>query len=226
MEALGTYEARAEGELSFERGAVIFVVLKNPNERMWKGVYNGNVGLFPRAMVEEADEDQKQVDREAARAQLEAAGQKVTIVRCLVTKPYTSAGAGELSVEQGATVMLPNTVEFESPHSPGVAFYKGVCAGQLGLVPKDVLEESDAPAAPIASGGDDKDEEYIKVAGGAPAPASAGPPWRKAMADKIFTFLKPDAEGLLTGAQLVPPSASTATAIAGMFSPMRLRRLQ
>lgn len=50
MTSLGAYEAQTPEELSFPKGANMFVAAQ-AGDKHWKGVYNGKAGLIPMHMV-------------------------------------------------------------------------------------------------------------------------------------------------------------------------------
>ena len=216
MQAVANYTAANSEELSFKAGEKIFIVLKDPSQKMWQGVLAGEIGLVPSSLVEEYDVDARTADVEQKKAAIASAGIEVKITRCVVKTAYTAAGPGELSLAAGSAVMLPTMDEHESPHTPGVVMYKGVNAGTVGLMPKDCLEVSNArasssslnapaaPAAPAAaaaaSGGEDAGDQGAVLS---------------AMADKLFELIKPDADGCLGGKQLQPVMSKCNPAVPG-----------
>lgn len=208
VEAIGKYVAQQEGELSFEIGDRIFVVLADPKILMWQGVLNGKAGKFPRAMVAPFDQEERKQEMETKKAELEASGKKVAITRCVVQKAFTAEGPGELSLTMGAAVMLP-TKDVTSIR--GIDMYKGVSAGQVGTFPVECVTESTAAAvAPQVAQAPAPDPAPAPVAPvapavvEAPAPAGgAGPnPTTVAMVEKLYTFMPPDGDGCVGGAQL------------------------
>eukprot|EP00912_Choanoflagellata_sp_UC4_P001230 UC4_evm2s769 len=99
MEAIGSHEASDDSELSFAPGDMIFVVLKDPSKKIWKGVFKGKVGTFPSHLVQEHDEEERKKDLEEAKKRAEEKGVKVEVIRCKAIRGYESQGAGELSIQ-------------------------------------------------------------------------------------------------------------------------------
>jgi len=221
MQAVANYTAANDGELSFKAGDKIFIVLKDPAQKMWQGVLAGEIGLVPASLVEEYDQDARQQDEEQKKTAIAAAGIKVEITRCVAKTAYAAKGPGELSLAAGSAVMLPTMDEHESLHSPGVVMYKGVNAGTVGLMPKDCLEVSNARASAPAVAAAPAAAAPAAAAPAAAAAASggddAGDPGAllSAMADKLFELIKPDGDGCLGGKQLQPVMSKCNPAVPG-----------
>ncbi len=222
MEAIADYVG-GEGELSFKKGEKIFIVLKDPRQPKWQGVLAGEIGLVPKDLVQEFDVEERKKDEDALKSKAEAAkaaGVKVSITRCIAKEAYEAKGAGELTLTQGAAVMLPNLDEFESPHSPGVSFYRGVCAGQVGLVRCDIMEESEARAsapAPAAEPEPEPEEDDDDDDDDGDDADSSEPGVLEQMADKLFELLKSsvDGDGCLGGKALQPVMSKCDPAVPG-----------
>jgi Ca2+-binding EF-hand superfamily protein len=214
MQAIADYTAHKEGELSFKNGDKIFIVLKDPAQKMWQGVLAGEIGLVPAGMVEEYDVDARTEDLEKQKEAIAAAGVVVKITRCLVKDAYESKGPGELTLVAGSAVMLPTMDVLDSPHSPGVQMYKGVNAGAVGLMPCANLEVSDAKptaAAPVAA----PPPAAAAAASGGDEPSGNDGSVLEAMADTLFKLIPPDADGCLGGKALQPVMSKCDPAVPG-----------
>jgi Ca2+-binding EF-hand superfamily protein len=184
-------------------------------------------------LVQEYDQEERKKDMDALEKKkqaAEAAGVKVTITRCIVVKAYESNGTGEMTVAVGGAVMLPTLDQFDSPHSPGQKFYKGVHAGAVGLMPVDCLEESAARATAVAAAAAEgsaptastlgrtdtaelEEDEAADEGGG----EATVPGVLEQMADKLFDMLKGmvDGDGCLGGKALQPVMSKCDPAVPG-----------
>ena len=78
--------------------------------------------------------------------------------------------------------------------------YRGVFNAEAGHFPVDCVDENATPSSASAA----SPSPSAVAASATPVAASSGPGPIERMVDKLFTMLKPDANGCLSGGQLQP----------------------
>merc|ERR1719231_147656 len=109
-EATHAYEAANEEELSFPKGAKMFVVGEE-SATHWKGVYGGKAGLIPKSHVHDATKPPE--DKALAG------------LRCRAIKTYVTDDLGAIAFKVGDIVFVPK------PSAEGDT-YEGVSGGVIG----------------------------------------------------------------------------------------------
>ncbi|CAH2067694.1 unnamed protein product, partial [Iphiclides podalirius] len=132
-EALGTavvkynYQAQQPDELSLTKGTRI-LILEKSNDGWWRGQYQGHTGWFPSNYTSEEGDNEDPVHTYAM------AENVLDIVVALYS--FTSNNEAELSFEKGDRLEI-----VERPPSDPEWFRARDSRGQLGLVPKNYLQE-------------------------------------------------------------------------------------
>lgn len=124
--AVGNYTARADDELSFKQGDIVFVTVCTPTPT-WTGVCKGKVGKFPRKLVAEVNPDgslAEPVPEVKADGKVKAA---VTTVKYVCVKPFTAESADQLSIDFFDVIIVAKDSDDD--------FLQGVCKGNHGLFP-------------------------------------------------------------------------------------------
>jgi len=128
MVATNDYVGKSDTELTFATGNVIFVPNVNDSsggEKMYKGVYAGKVGFFPRIYVKDTT--------------VVIEGGKTTRVKAAHAHEAPE-GSEELSFPKDAVMFV---VARASPQH-----WKGVWQGKAGLIPAEkVIDAADGPKA-------------------------------------------------------------------------------
>eukprot|EP00049_Salpingoeca_infusionum_P017830 m.354532 g.354532 ORF g.354532 m.354532 type:complete len:608 (+) comp17048_c0_seq1:73-1896(+) len=121
-EALLPYTAKNDKELSFEKGATIYVTARDLSTPMLKGVYNQKQGKFPGHFVKSVETGERCGDKSQ---------HFKNAVKCRCLGNYTAKKADELTLSQGDVVHVP--VLNNNP------MVKVVHAGKAGFVPRRLL---------------------------------------------------------------------------------------
>lgn len=111
LKAIASYDAQADGELTINKGDVIFVPPNQPDGRMIKGVSGGKVGLFPREIVQDTT--------------IEHTDGSATPVKAI--HDYTAANDEEVSFPLGAKLFVVTRLNND--------WWKGVYNGAAGKIP-------------------------------------------------------------------------------------------
>ena len=119
-EATHAYEAANEEELSFPKGAKMFVVGEE-SATHWKGVYGGKAGLIPKSHVHDATKPPE--DKALAG------------LRCRAIKTYVTDDLGAIAFKVGDIVFVPK------PSAEGDT-YEGVSGGVIGAFPKSFVVDT------------------------------------------------------------------------------------
>ncbi|EGD82634.1 hypothetical protein PTSG_11992 [Salpingoeca rosetta] len=120
VRAIRDYEAVAEEELSFPKGAVMFVVARE-SEKYWRGVYEGKSGLILAANVEDASEKEQPKSFEGA--------------KCRAIRSHIPTTNDELAFKVGDTVFVPHP-------DKTLETWKGVCKGEIGTFPASKVADT------------------------------------------------------------------------------------
>ncbi|CAK1602672.1 unnamed protein product [Parnassius mnemosyne] len=132
-EALGTavvkynYQAQQPDELSLTKGTRI-LILEKSNDGWWRGQYQGHTGWFPSNYTSEEGDNEDPVHTYAM------AENVLDIVVALYS--FTSSNEAELSFEKGDRLEI-----VERPACDPEWFRARDSRGQLGLVPRNYLQE-------------------------------------------------------------------------------------
>lgn len=116
--AVRDYVAKNDDEITFKEGDIIFVPNRTDGP-MWKGVFNGKAGFFPRIYVDDTT------------VEIKSSGQ---VARVRATRAYTAENEEQLSFAAGTVMFVAAKVDAK--------WFKGVHDGKTGLIPAFCVEDA------------------------------------------------------------------------------------